>query len=201
MYKSSISVVLLFIFGVSYLYKLYALKSNNKIDGNVLGKGNKDVKLKYTEIFLRTTTLIWVLLWIFCIVFNNYISRYRFEYLSEIVVEILGLTLTALGVIFFEFAIFFMKSSWRVGVDRNTRTDLITDGIYKYSRNPAFVGFDLMFIGLFLTYPNILSFIVMCSNVAAIHLQILQEEKFLQENFGKEYAVYKKSTPRYLFFV
>jgi protein-S-isoprenylcysteine O-methyltransferase Ste14 len=200
MYKSNISVVLLLIFGVSYLYKLYTLKLHSKIEGNVLGKGNKDVKLKYTEIFLRTTTYIWILLWIFCIVFNSYISILRFEYLSEKYIEILGLIFTAIGVAFFELAIFFMKSSWRVGVDRNTRTALITEGIYKYSRNPAFVGFDLMFIGLFLTYPNAITFIVMCSNLVAIHLQILQEEKFLQENFENDYAIYKKSTPRYLLF-
>jgi protein-S-isoprenylcysteine O-methyltransferase Ste14 len=111
-----------------------------------------------------------------------------------------GVAPSAIGVGFFELAILFMKSSWRVGVDRNARTDLITNGIYKYSRNPAFVGFDLMFIGLFLTYPNALSLIVICCNVVAIHLQILQEEKFLQERFGSEYINYKKSTPRYLFF-
>lgn len=200
MYKGSISIALLLIFGVSYLYKLYDLKSNSEIEANVLGRGKKDAKLKYTENFLRITTSVWILLWIFSIVFNSYISRFSFRYLNDIYFEIIGLIFTAIGVVFFELAIYFMKSSWRVGVDRNTRTSLITNGIYKYSRNPAFVGFDLMFIGLFFTYPNTLSLIVACCNIVVIHLQIMEEEKFLQERFGSEYANYKKLTPRYLFF-
>jgi protein-S-isoprenylcysteine O-methyltransferase Ste14 len=165
----------------------------------VLGKGDKETRLRYVEIFLRTTTLIWIILWSFSIAFNSYISRFAFEYLSRINIEIIGLLITAIGVLFFELAIIFMKSSWRVGVDKEIKTELITNGIYKYSRNPAFVGFDMMFIGLFLTYPNFATFIVMFINVVAIHLQILQEERFLQDSFGVEYKKYKKLTPRYLF--
>ena len=200
MYKNILSAFLLFIFGVSYIYKLYVLKVNKKINANVLGRGDKDVKLKNTEIYLRTTTFIWLMVWIFCIITNRDISVSKLGYLSEINTEKIGLITTAIGVVFFELAIYFMKSSWRVGVDKNTKTDLITDGIYKYSRNPAFVGFDLMFVGLFLTYTNIFTFIVMCANLIAIHLQILQEEKYLKDSFGVKYASYINDTPRYLIF-
>jgi protein-S-isoprenylcysteine O-methyltransferase Ste14 len=197
MYKSILSGFLLFVFGVSYLYKLYVLKKDNKINANVLGKGDKDVRLRYIEILLRTTTFTWMSLWLFCIIFNRDIAELRLGYLGEINTEIFGLIITAIGVVFFELAIFFMKSSWRVGVDRETKTDLITDGIYKYSRNPAFVGFDMMFVGLFLTYTNISTFLVMCLNLIAIHLQILQEEKYLKESFGDKYDMYLEATSRY----
>jgi protein-S-isoprenylcysteine O-methyltransferase Ste14 len=200
MYKNILSTLLLTIFGVSYLYKLYALKVNKKINANVLGKGDKEARLRYVEVFLRATTFIWIILWSFSIALNSYISRYAFEYLSKSNIEIIGVIITAIGVLFFELAIIFMKSSWRVGVDKEIKTELITNGIYKYSRNPAFVGFDMMFIGLFLSYPNFATLIVTSVNLVAIHLQILQEERFLQDSFGVEYIKYKKLTPRYLFF-
>lgn len=200
MYKSILSALLLFIFGASYLYKLYVLKVHKKINANVLGKGDKDVKLKYTEVILKATTLVWIVLWLYCIIFNKNSSEFNLIFIGEINIEILGFVATTVGVVFFELAIFYMKCSWRVGVDSNTKTDLITNGIYKYSRNPAFVGFDMMFIGLFLTYTNIYTFIVMGVNIVAIHLQILQEEKYLKDSFGDEYHVYKRATPRYMIY-
>jgi protein-S-isoprenylcysteine O-methyltransferase Ste14 len=105
--------------------------------------------------------------------------------------------ITALGVGIFILATIFMKSSWRVGIDKNTKTTLVTDGIYKFSRNPAFVGFYLMFIGLFVTYANIFTLIVLVINILTFHLLILQEEKHLLSMFGVEYERYKRKVPRY----
>ena len=39
-----------------------------------------------------------------------------------------------------------MKDSWRAGVSETDKTELVTDGIYQISRNPAFGGFDLVYI-------------------------------------------------------
>lgn len=43
-----------------------------------------------------------------------------------------------------------MRDSWRVGVSKTDRTELVTSGIYQISRNPAFLGFDLLYIGILL---------------------------------------------------
>nr|WP_325196398.1 methyltransferase [uncultured Oscillibacter sp.] len=43
-------------------------------------------------------------------------------------------------------------------IDRLERFEkLVTDGIYRYSRNPAFLGFDLQYIGVLLMYCNLLT--------------------------------------------
>ncbi len=107
----------------------------------------------------------------------------------------------ALGAGIFILATIFMKSSWRVGIDKITKTTLVTDGIYKFSRNPAFVGFNLMFIGLFAAYSNILTLIVLILNIIALHLLILQEEKHLISMFGDKYERYKRKVPRYFLIV
>ncbi len=43
-----------------------------------------------------------------------------------------------------------MKDSWRAGIPDSDKTELVTTGIYKYSRNPAFLGFDLQYMGVLL---------------------------------------------------
>ncbi len=57
-------------------------------------------------------------------------------------VRIAGIMLGILAAVFFAAATITMKNGWRVGI-REEKTALATNGIYKRSRNPAFVGFDL----------------------------------------------------------
>ena len=40
-----------------------------------------------------------------------------------------------------------MKDSWQAGIPDKDKTELVTTGIYRFSRNPAFLGFDLMYVG------------------------------------------------------
>lgn len=62
----------------------------------------------------------------------------------------------------------------------------------------AFLGFDLMYIGMFLLYCNVLTGIYTLFAMTMLHLQILQEEKFMAQTFGEDYLVYKKKVFRYL---
>ena len=99
----------------------------------------------------------------------------------------------------FLLAVVTMRDSWRAGIPSSEeKTTLISDGIYKYSRNPAFLGFDLMYIGILLAYFNAALFVLTMLTVLALHLQILQEEKYLSDTFGEAYMEYKKHTSRYL---
>ncbi len=69
-------------------------------------------------------------------------------------IRYLGIFLNLFGLLIFSIAMITMKNSWRVGIDKDIKTEFIKHGIYKFSRNPAFVGFGLMFIGLFFTFNN-----------------------------------------------
>lgn len=198
--KNILSLLLLTTFGVSYLSKLFMLSKRNNIRANVLGKANKDSRIQAAENFLRLTTFTWLLLWILEIFFEKTLDKLDILWRHNAYTEYTGLFAITLGVLVFITAMVHMKTSWRVGIDKQTKTALITYGIYRFSRNPAFVGFDLMFIGLFLTYPSILSLVVMSANVIAFHLLILQEERHLTLNFREEYIDYKLKTPRYFLF-
>ena len=92
-----------------------------------------------------------------------------------------------------------MRDSWRAGVSKTDKTELVTNGIYQISRNPAFLGFDLLYIGTLLMFFNwILCFLTVFA-VIMYHLQIVNvEEDFLFATFGNEYLQYKKKVCRYI---
>lgn len=92
----------------------------------------------------------------------------------------------------------YMKTLWRVGIDKAIKTKPVTSGIYRLSRNPAFVGMDMMFLGISVTYLNIITILAALLILIGIHLQIFQEEKHMIETFGKNYIKYSKDTPRYI---
>lgn len=103
-----------------------------------------------------------------------------------------------LGDLIFLFSVVCMKDSWRAGIPDTDKTELVMTGIYRFSRNPAFLGFDFMYIGVLLLYFNPLTAAFTLFSVVMLHLQILQEERYLTAAFGEDYTDYKRHVFRYL---
>ena len=95
-------------------------------------------------------------------------------------------------------AVLCMKDSWRAGIPKQDKTELVTGGVYAFSRNPAFLGVDLMYLGVALMYGNILTAAFSIFAAVMLHLQILQEEKYMLATFGSAYAAYSARVARYL---
>lgn len=111
----------------------------------------------------------------------------------------LGAGIGALGVAALILAVLAMKDSWRAGVPEKDRTRLVTEGIFQISRNPAFLGFDLLYLGILLMFFNWPLFVISAFGAGMFHLQIVNvEEDFLLETFGEAYLLYKKTVNRYL---
>lgn len=91
-----------------------------------------------------------------------------------------------------------MKDSWRAGIPESDKTKLVVSGIYSVSRNPAFLGFDMMYLGVAMIYLNIPVALFSLFAQIMLHLQILQEEKYMAASFGSEYVNYKQRVLRYL---
>ena len=109
-----------------------------------------------------------------------------------------GFCIGMIGDMVFLISVICMKDSWRAGIPEKDKTELVTNGIYRYSRNPAFFGFDLMYIGVLLMYFNPLTAVFSLFAMLMLHLQILQEEKCLISVFGDAYREYKANVLRYL---
>ena len=76
---------------------------------------------------------------------------------------------------------------------------LVTSGIFKYSRNPMYLGLLMIVISSSIFYLNIYSILTPLFFYLWINrFQIKREEIFLTEKFGKEYLSYKKMTRRWI---
>ena len=109
-----------------------------------------------------------------------------------------GFCVGMLGDLIFLLSVLCMKDSWRAGIPDKDKTELVTDGVYAYSRNPAFLGFDLQYIGVLLMFCNLLTGMFTAFAIVMLHLQILQEERYLTAAFGPEYLEYRHRVFRYL---
>lgn len=187
-----IGIIELFIFYVAYFIKLFDQKRRG-IKTNQLGIGNKSTNTVIIESILSLSSIFVALMILINAMFN--ISLF-----SNQIVRVGGLVLFGCGTLLFVLAMVTMKDSWRAGIPEKDNTLLVVTGIYKISRNPAFLGFDLTYIGASLAYGSIILFILAVLTIIMMHLQILEEEKFLEITFGNEYLVYKNKVGRYFIF-
>ncbi|MDR1331009.1 MAG: isoprenylcysteine carboxylmethyltransferase family protein [Tannerella sp.] len=111
-----------------------------------------------------------------------------------------GMGVALLGVTVFCIAMYTIRDSWRTGIAVGERTALVTNGVYRYSRNPAFLGFDLFYAGLAVAFCNWMLVFISLMGMILMHLQIIDEEKLLSGQFGDAYQAYRKRTPRYFLF-
>ena len=113
-------------------------------------------------------------------------------------VRLTGFCVGMLGDAIFLLSVLCMKDSWRAGIPDKDKTELVTTGIYRFSRNPAFLGFDLMYVSVLLLYGNLLTLSFSAFAIVMLHLQILQEERYLVNTFGAPYQEYCRHVFRYL---
>ena len=94
----------------------------------------------------------------------------------------------------------FIKSKTTINPIQFEETNrLVTSGIFKYSRNPMYLGMLMIIISTSIFYLNIYSILTPFLFMFWINkFQIKREEVFLTEKFGKEYLSYKNKTRRWL---
>ncbi|WP_235830381.1 methyltransferase family protein [Paenimyroides tangerinum] len=111
-------------------------------------------------------------------------------------VKYIGLTLLFISLVWTVIAQGHMKNSWRIGIDTDTKTELVTSGLFSVSRNPIFFGMILSLVGLFFTTPNTLTLIFLILGYVLIQIQIRLEEEFLTKEHGQAYIGYKQKVRR-----
>ena len=187
------TLALLGIFYTAYFSKTLMLKRQG-ITVNLLGKGDKPKDALIIELFLRTVTLLGAVVQFGSAVFPKAIWSIS----VPSIIQIVGIIFIVIGILFFVIAMLTMQNNWRAGFVSNQNTNLVTNGIYRISRNPAFVGFDLLYLGCVAVFPNIMNISVALFAIFLFHFQILGEEKHCTITFGNEYSLYKGKTMRYI---
>jgi protein-S-isoprenylcysteine O-methyltransferase Ste14 len=164
----------------------------------VIGTSTKKPFEKILETILFPVLVLWAVFVILTALHIN-LPIITANYLINIIwLRYIGIILCFVGLIIFLLALLSFGKSWRIGIDESNSNELITTGMFKYSRNPIFLFMDLYFMGIMLVYPNIIFIIIAICTIIGIHLQILREENFLLKKFGDNYMEYKKQTRRYV---
>jgi protein-S-isoprenylcysteine O-methyltransferase Ste14 len=92
-----------------------------------------------------------------------------------------------------------MGASWRIGVDRDERTDLVTGGVFAVVRNPIFTAVLSAGLGLALMVPNGPAVAGWLLLLVAVEVQVrVVEEPHLRGVHGTSYDGYAASTGRFL---
>lgn len=121
-----------------------------------------------------------------------------FIQLENVWADILGLVLLGIAFVWTVVAQYDMRDSWRIGIDTETKTELITSGLFNYSRNPIFLGMVICLLGLFFVTPNALTLLFLILGYVLIQIQIRLEEVFLTKEHGLDYLSYQKRVRRLL---
>ena len=184
-----IALVLMVAFYACYFIKMLGQKKKG-IKTTQIGSG-KTGFVKWVECTMMLSTVLVVVVELISIILGTTLLPPWARWL--------GVGFAAVGVVVFITAIITMRDSWRAGVPKSEKTKLVTSGIFSISRNPAFLGFDLVYLGILLMFFNWVLFAVSIFAALMFHLQIVNvEEDFLLESFGEDYLNYRKKVNRYL---
>ena len=78
-------------------------------------------------------------------------------------------------------------------------TVLITDGLFKFSRHPIYLGFTIMLLGIVILFGSLTPLLMVFVFIAIIQLVFIKaEEQMMEEQFGKEWREYQQKVRQWL---
>ena len=134
---------------------------------------------------------------VFAAAFNWPLLSEQRLFQSEIAAWI-GVGLCGGGLLILLLSLVSFGRSFRVGIDADDPDQLVTTGVFAFSRNPLYVGFALVLIGELLVFPNWIPLAYLVVGFWLFHRQVLREEEFMRQHYGQEYAEYRRRVRRYL---
>lgn len=108
----------------------------------------------------------------------------------------LSYLLAGLSIILSAISLFNLGKSVRLGLPK-TETKLKTSGLYAISRNPMYLGFNLLTISSMIFTSNWIIIAAGLYSILIYHLIIKAEKKFLEARFGEDY--YDNDIARFYF--
>lgn len=165
----------------------YYLTGNTGIRSGARLKSSKEKLISFSMFGVLGVQVF--LTWLFA---SSYIEAY-----ANIggIGTVLGVTLCVVGIVFTSYAQHAMGKEWRIGVDPEEKTELVTTGIYGKIRNPIYTGCIIHGAGVMLLAPQILIFLVGVIGFFAIRAYVKEiEEPYLISLHGEDYRQYMSRT-------
>ena len=114
-------------------------------------------------------------------------------------VQWFGLGLVVLGFILGVLAVIEFRRARTTADPRKPTQKIVTTGMYRYTRNPIYLGFVLMLIGIPLNMGIYWGIILVWPLITFMNnLIIKHEEAYLEKKFKEQYVDYKSHVRRWL---
>jgi protein-S-isoprenylcysteine O-methyltransferase Ste14 len=123
-------------------------------------------------------------------------SPFVFQFPFASYMQIIGLILTSTGYVIFIWSVI-SRGKYSVSWEMPENQKLVTWGPYHHVRHPSYLGYFLMFLGLFSTWPNLFTLLPLTA-IPGYYTLTFDEEKLLMQRFGKEYTEYQNKTGRFI---
>ena len=194
----------LFIFFILYFFLVFVLRSfllwkKTKVNPLTFNKGD-DAHGYSGKVFGIIPIIELIIVFIYAFIPSWHKFLMPFWYLENEYFVYVGWTLLIISLLFVWFAQGNMRESWRIGIDEENKTELVTNGFFAISRNPIFLGIMIANIGFFLVLPNAFTLSIIALSTVSINTQIRLEEEFLVKEFGEQYSKYKGRVNRWITF-
>lgn len=120
-----------------------------------------------------------------------------FQWAHSSKIQLLGLVVMLAGAVVAALAQFQMERAWRIGVPDQEPSLFVERGLFRFSRNPVFLGMAGMFLGGLLVAPSALTLMAASLAIFAMSIQIGLEEAHLSSKLGSAYQAYKTRVRRW----
>ena len=194
--------IVLPIYFVLYIFLLVIARTiivRKKIGKSPIALKNADDANGLIALYLKTSI---ILLGIYVMLSSLIESTTAFllpiHILESGIIKIAGMVLLAISLMWTYMAQTNMRDSWRIGIDEEQKTALVTDGVFRFSRNPIYLGMITTIAGLFLATPNAFTLLLAITTWLLIQIQIRLEETFLLNEHGDQYLIYKNQVRRFI---
>ena len=194
--------VYLFIFLLIFFFFVFLLRSYllwERTGINPLTFNKTDDAHGYNgKVFTFISLMELLVVFIYAFMDEWYQYLLPFWYLEHTYLIYMGWVLLVISLILIWVAQSQMQNSWRIGIDENNKTKLITNGLFSVSRNPIFLGIMIANMGLYLIMPNAFTLLIVTLSSISINTQIRLEEAFLKQSHRVEYENYLTQVRRWL---
>ncbi len=111
----------------------------------------------------------------------------------------MGAIVTVLAIALFVSAVRTLRAAGTAIPGNRPTTTIVRTGPYRFSRNPIYLAFSLVQLGLSLWVNSLALLITLIPAVALMWLVVIpREERYLEARFPSEYSPYKASVRRWL---
>jgi protein-S-isoprenylcysteine O-methyltransferase Ste14 len=111
----------------------------------------------------------------------------------------LGVPLVAVAIALFSSSVAKFRAAGTPVPAREPTTAIVRTGPYRFSRNPIYLAFSVLQLGIAIWVNSVWLLATLVGAVALIHYVVIpREEQYLERNFGSQYLDYKASVRRWL---